>query len=119
MASAVAVIGVKSQNLTRLLCLLKYFYHYLTASLQETSAYSLNFYSAYIILCFLKRPHGSVILFTYRLSRLCIWKSYGYSISVCSLLPQTGMWSALQYDLCEFVVFGGVFLPPWKVASLF
>lgn len=29
------------------------------------------------------------------------------------------MWSALQYGLGEFVVFDGVFLPPWKVASLF
>lgn len=66
MTSALTVIGVKRQNPTRFLCLLKYFYHYLTASLQETSAYSLHFYSAYIILCFLKGPHGSVILFTYR-----------------------------------------------------
>lgn len=96
MTSALTVVGVKSQNLTRFLCLLKYFYHYLTASLQEASAYGLHFYSASIILYFLKWPHGSVILFTYRLSRFFIWKSYK-SIIVRSLLSQTGMQPALQY----------------------
>lgn len=43
MASALTVIGVKSQNLTRVLCLLKYFYHHLIASFQETSAYKFAF----------------------------------------------------------------------------
>lgn len=58
--------------------------------------------------CFLKQPHGSVILFTYRLSRLCIWKSYRYSIRVCSSLSQTGVWCSLQYDLLCLV---GLFSP--------
>lgn len=43
MTSAMTVIGVKTQNLMKFLLLLKYFYHYLNADLQATSAYSLHF----------------------------------------------------------------------------